>query len=131
MIEARYAGMISSFIAKNLAVRPVYVTGEIEWRYTPGYQRVPAGLAFRLYADTLFHVEARPAFRFRPFPRAGRLEDMTRRMYADALTARGEYYYSKRADRAEAKYAFLSAISFDPSAPLPKRWLAAFAAGTR
>ncbi len=124
VIEARYTQMIASIIARSLPEHPVYVTGEVEPQYTRGYQRVPAGLAFRLFPDTLFHDEPVPQFRYRPFARRGRLEDLTRQLYAEALTAKGEYLYYRRGAVTEAKNAFLSAISFDPTALAPRRALA-------
>ena len=123
VIEGRYAAMIDSFIRKNIGSHPVYVTGEIEGQYTRGYQRVPAGLAFRLFADTLVHTEPMPGFSVRPCPRSGRLEDFTRRLYADAYAARGEYYYYRVRDVLEAKADFRLALAYDPTSPLPRRWL--------
>src|SRR5262249_46139152 len=46
------------------AARPVYATPELEPQYTSGFTRVPSGLAFRLYADTLFHGVPPPAYSF-------------------------------------------------------------------
>jgi hypothetical protein len=51
LIEYRYAEVIKSIVEKNYATRPIYVTPEIEERYTSPFQRVPSGLAFRLYVD--------------------------------------------------------------------------------
>ncbi len=52
LIEYRYASFIKSIIEKNIVTRPVYVTEEIEAQYTPGYIRVPAGLAYRLATNS-------------------------------------------------------------------------------
>ena len=122
VIQARYVAMIRSFIARSLPVRPVYVTGEIEEDFTRGLQRVPEGLAFRLYADTLFHPSPEPKFSYRPFSRTGRLEDLTRTMYAQSLTARGAYYLvNGRPD--EAEKSLNSAIFFDPGSSQARRLL--------
>jgi hypothetical protein len=110
VIEARYVGMITSFIGKNLADRPVYVTSEIEREFTPGLQRVPEGLAYRLYRDTLFHPTALPPLVYRDFSGNGREEDMIRHLYAEALGARGYYYIGH--DRAEAERDFAKARAF-------------------
>ncbi len=118
VIEARYAAMLRSIIEKNLSDRPVYVCPEIEARYTAGFQRVPTGLAFRLYADTVFHPTSRPEFYYRPLDRSGRLEDQVKKMYADAFLSRGDYYFLKRADRGEAAWSYDSAFQFEPGAPL-------------
>jgi hypothetical protein len=110
VIQARYVGMITSLIQKNLHERPVYVTSEIEREFTPGLQRVPEGLAQRLYADTLFHPTAFPDLTYREFPRKGREEDMIRRLYGEALGARGYYYMSH--DRSESESSFARARAF-------------------
>jgi len=110
VIEASYVGMIRSFVEKNLPDRPVYVTSEIEKEFTTGYQRVPEGLAQRLFRDTLFHPTTFPPLVYRDFPRKGRQEDQVRRLYAEALGARG-YYYMNR-DRGEAERCFARARAF-------------------
>ena len=120
VIQARYVGMITSFIDRNLRDRPVYVTSEIEREFTPGFQRVPEGLAQRLYRDTLFHPTTLPTLKYRPFPRKGREEDVIRRLYAEAFGARGYYY--KPHDPAEAERCFERArgfISSPTGQPLP------------
>lgn len=110
VIEARYVRMITSLIEKNLPERPVYVTSEIEKEFTVGLQRVPEGLAQRLYRDTVFHPTTFPQLVYRDFPRKGREEDMIRKLYVEALATRGYYYLSH--DRAEAEGSFARARSF-------------------
>ena len=93
VIEARYTAMIMSFIEKSMVTRPVYVTGEVEPRYTGGLARVPEGLAFRLVAGGGEKLTSSlPEFSIRPFARKGRLEDMIWRLYADAYTAMGVHF---------------------------------------
>ena len=121
-IQARYEEMIASFIARNLPNRPVYVTPEIEPEYTKGLQRVPEGLAFRLYRDSTFHPTVVPSFRYRPFPREGKLEDVVKKLYSGAFVSRGDYYY-RAGDLPEAKNAFKTALFFDPSSPIARRGL--------
>jgi hypothetical protein len=65
IIEYRYSAMIKSLIGKNYSSRPVYVTREIEPQYTGEYERVPAGLAFRLYNKGLSYSIVKPEFHFR------------------------------------------------------------------
>jgi hypothetical protein len=110
----RYVGMITSFIERSMRARPVYVTAEIEPEYTRGFQRVPVGLAFRLYSDTLFHRSEVPRISYRPYGKSGRLEDIVKRLYAEAFFARGEYY-ARAGEGAEAERAFGSAQLYDPS----------------
>ena len=114
VIQSRYVEMIASLINRNVASRPVYVTAEIEPEFTRGYQRVPEGLAFRLYADTLFHPFAPPVFTFRRYGRKGRLEDQVPRLYADAFAARGEYYWS-HGYPGESERALKTALFYDPA----------------
>ena len=65
VIEYHYAQLIKSIVDNNYSTNPIYITQEIEDRYTPGYTRVPSGLAFRLYADTTAHHISKPVFNFR------------------------------------------------------------------
>jgi len=116
VIQARFVEMITSFLSRSRLSRPVYVTGEIEAEFTPGYQRVPEGLAFRLEPDTLFHEPRMPDLVVRPLEREGRLEDMIRRLYAQAFFAHGEYLL--RAGQVEgARKAYRSGLFYDPANP--------------
>jgi hypothetical protein len=116
VIQARFVEMITSFVNRSRLSRPVYVTGEIEAEFTPGYQRVPEGLAFRLEPDTLFHEPRMPELVVRPLERKGRLEDMIRRLYAEAFFAHGEYLL--RAGQVEgARKAYRLGVFYDPTFP--------------
>lgn len=114
VIQARFVEMIRSFISRNLAARPVYVTPEIEPEFTAGMQRVPEGLAYRVYDDTLHHEMRVVEFRYRPFERSGRLEDALRNLYAAALNARGMYLMQDGKTDAAAS-AFRKALEFNPN----------------
>jgi hypothetical protein len=83
-IEFRYINFIHSIIEKNIATRPVYVTPEIELQYTHGYQRIPSGITFRLFGDTLSHETAPPQFNFRIPPTADKYVDGILSMYSQA-----------------------------------------------
>jgi hypothetical protein len=48
VIEGRYAALIAGIIGRRYAGGAVYITADIETRYTPGYARIPHGLALRL-----------------------------------------------------------------------------------
>jgi hypothetical protein len=116
VIQARFVEMITGFIKKSRLSRPVYVTAEIESEFTPGYQRVPEGLAFRLESDTSFHEPRMPELVVRPLERKGRLEDMIWRLYAEAFFAHGEYLL--RAGRVEgAQKAYRFGVFYDPTFP--------------
>jgi hypothetical protein len=112
VIERRYAGMIGGFLRRSLPHRPVYVTPEIEEQYTVGLQRVPWGLARRLFADTLIHSSPFPEFHYRPLPGLSDYEIHLRRFYASAYLARADYYRGK--DRAEVERSISAALSHDP-----------------
>ncbi len=112
VIQSRFVEMIRSFIAKNISTRPVYVTTEIEQEFTQGYQRVPEGLALRLYDDTLRHASRNISFNYRPFERNGRLEDALKNMYANASNMKGiNYIQFGKVD--SAAMAFREALSFN------------------
>ena len=106
--------MIMAFARRSMAGRPVYVTGEIEPEFTRGLQRVPSGLAFRLYADTVFHPTPFPEFSYRPIRGNGTHAQTTKSLYARALAARGRYYALWGRDE-EARRAFDEARGHDPS----------------
>ncbi|HEV8538874.1 MAG TPA: DUF2723 domain-containing protein [Bacteroidota bacterium] len=65
LIEYHYAQFIHAVIETNAPARPVYMTQEIETKYTTGYYQVPSGLAFQLFADTAYHRTVIPDFHFR------------------------------------------------------------------
>jgi hypothetical protein len=123
VIQARYEEMIRSFIKKSFSSRPVYVTAEIESEFTRGFERVPQGLAFRIWNDTLFHPTSHPEYAFRPLGRSGRLESFVPKFYASSLIARGEYYLYVGRDRAEGEKSFVDALRYDPSSAEAKAWI--------
>jgi hypothetical protein len=106
-----------------MADHPVYVTGEIEAEFTAGLERIPQGLAFRLEEDGGFRPTTMPVLCYRPLHRSGRLEDRMRRLYADALAARGGYYLSMGGDRGEAEKSLKMALEFDRSSPAARFWM--------
>jgi hypothetical protein len=97
-IEYHYAALIHSIIQKNLETHPVYVMPEIEREYLRGFQLVPEGILFRLYADTLQHPSTLPAFDFSLPSKGGKYVDGIVEMYARAyanhavyMNARGQF----------------------------------------
>lgn len=114
VIQARFEEMIRSFLTNSIQTRPVYVTGEIEPEFTHGLQRVPEGLAYRLYADTLRHEMRDVELIYRPFVREGRLENGIRSIYCSALTAQA--LYAARLGQLERGVTLLEkALRFNPS----------------
>ncbi len=93
VIEARYQEVIHSLFEKNYAARPIYATAEIEESYTSGFQKVPAGLAFRLYRDTLAHPYRAPSFSFRPSGRRDSYNEGILLQYARAYVNNALYMH--------------------------------------
>ena len=120
-IQARYVGMIESFIRHSMNAHPVYVTGEIGPEFTRGLVRLPEGLAFRLTPRGGEIPGPVPTFTYRPFSRGGRLEDVVRRLYADAFLSRGEYFLANFHDRQEARKCLENATLYDPVSPRGRR----------
>lgn len=91
LIEYHYNNLIHSIIEKNISSRPVYVTQELEAQYTVGYSRLPSGLAFRLYSDSLMHEIPKPNFSFHPPPQKNTYTDGIKALYAQAYTNNAIY----------------------------------------
>ncbi|MBI3365568.1 MAG: DUF2723 domain-containing protein [Ignavibacteriae bacterium] len=91
LIELRYNEVIHSFIEENYRNRPVYATPEIEPEYTSGYNRVPSGLAFILYSDTLSHEAHMPQFLFHKPTRSDRYVDGLLSQYAKSYVNHAIY----------------------------------------
>jgi hypothetical protein len=127
LIQARFEEMIRSFIREQIGERPVYVTPEIEPEFAREWQRVPAGLAGRLYADTLFHPSPSPVWRVPLRRPAGKLEEATLRLYADALFQRAQYYYKMRGYSEEVNQVLKQALLFDASHQPARRLLSVLA----
>ena len=99
---------------KNIGSRPVYVTTEIEQEFTTGMQRVPEGLALRVYDDSIKHEMRNVPFEFRQFARQGRLEDALVNMYATSCNAQGMYWL-QAGNIDSARTAFRTALQFNPN----------------
>jgi hypothetical protein len=121
LIQTRFEGMIRSFIGSSLESRPVYVTPEIEPEFTRAWQRVPEGLAHRLYADSSFHPTSMPSLLGRPLVPRGAQEQVLNRLYADAFCQRAQYYYSMAGYSDEVNQALNSALLFDKSHQAARR----------
>jgi hypothetical protein len=113
LIQTRFEEMIRSFIRRGLESRPVYVTPEIEPEFTSGWQRVPEGLAHRLYADSTFHPVAMPSLLGKPLAPRGSQEQVLNRLYADAFFQRAQYFYGMGGYSDQVNQALNSALLFD------------------
>jgi len=115
IIQSRFVEMVRSLITRSGASRPVYVTPEIEAEFTQGFHRVPQGLAYRLVEDGGFYPTILASFRYVNIGRTGRLEDMVRKLYVDALMSRGVYYHKQGGEREETRRCLRMALEIDPS----------------
>ena len=88
VIEARYNRMIDSFIDHNIDSVAVYVTSEIESHLASHYRRVPEGLAFRLYKDSLYHPIDFPTLAYRPYRKKDMYTQQIQSMYSTMLMQR-------------------------------------------
>jgi len=122
VIEARYEEMIRSFLVKNESVRPLYVTPEIEQEFTRGFQRVPSGLAFRLYQDTTHHQIIPKEFTFRPITKTDKYSEAIRSLYASAYCNEG-IYLTLAGKKDKAAEFFHKALRVTPGFPEALRWL--------
>jgi hypothetical protein len=97
VIEYRYTAMIKGFIEKNVSSRPVYVTQEIEPQYTGDFQRVPSGIAFKLYPDKVFHEITQGSFNFRIPPNKDKYVNGIISLYAQSYYNCANYlsFFSK------------------------------------
>ena len=123
-IEARYTLMINSFIDRNFAGHPVYVTFEVSPKFGAGYLRVPEGLAFRLHRRDSPPSPGAPVwddFRFRPFRRDDKLADNLVNIYGSMLTGRGIFLHEQQRYSAAAAY-FARALRFSPDNSMTREW---------
>jgi hypothetical protein len=122
VIEARFEKMIQSFLLKNEPTRPVYVTPEIEQEFTRGFQRVPSGLAYRLYQDTIHHEITPRDFAFQPITKRDKYSEAIRSLYASAYCNEG-IYLTLSGKKEKAVEFFRKALGVIPRFPDALRWL--------
>jgi hypothetical protein len=116
LIEARFAAVIRSFIERNAATRPVYVTPEIEPQYTAGMRRVPAGLAERIATAGMADAPAEVRFSFRiPSRRDGYVDGVVG-LYAQAYV-RAAVYEAAAGRRESARALVAKALETEPGLP--------------
>lgn len=123
-IEGKYQGLINSLVEHNYADRPVYMTVEMDEPLAPGFERVPEGLAMRLYrpqdlpsADTRVWDD----FTIRPFTGPDRLVAGIQNMYVVMLVNRGVYLHERERYQ-DADVYFRRALALDPTNRDALRW---------
>ena len=125
VIQQRYMEMINSFIRRNIGVRPVYVTCEIEKEIGAGYARIPEGLVFRLSEKREYAPFETPDA---ALPRAGefrkndRLHLALRSFYTFMLTSRG-LFEAEHNNFSQAAALLEKALGLDPHYPLALKGL--------
>lgn len=122
VIQARFESMIQGFLLENYHTRPVYVTSEIEPEFLRGFQKVPSGLAFRLYQDILYHPITSREFSFRPITKSDKYSEMVRNLYATAYTNQG-IYLALGGKKEEAIELLKKAVQINPRSPDALVWL--------
>lgn len=113
-IEARYVGMINSFIDQTMKDRPVYLGPEIEQEMGQRYRRVPAGLFFRLSQVVDSSGLTTIKIDYRPTSYESRLTSALRSLYARMLTATGTYFLTK-SQLSDAAACIEMTLSIDPT----------------
>ena len=95
-IESRYVDMINELVDRSMEDRPVYVGPEIEPEFGRLYERIPAGLMFRL-ARSADSVQIDPVkLVYRPATIDTRLTRGIRGLCSRMLTSTGAYFLSKK-----------------------------------
>ncbi|MBL0175935.1 MAG: DUF2723 domain-containing protein [Ignavibacteria bacterium] len=124
VIEKRFNDMIAAFVSRSIDTRPVYMTIEMEKHLAPGYERVPEGLAFRLYAPDAPPSADAPvwdAFEYRPYAHSDRLIDNMINIYAAMLINRGAWLNGMERYSDAARY-FDRALGFQPGNQQALQW---------
>ncbi len=114
VIEARFVGMINSFIKQSMKDRTVYVGPEIEPEMGQQYKRVPAGLLFRLSQDVDSSGLTPIRIDYRPASYESRLTTGIRSLYARMLTATGAHLFTRN-HISDAAACIDKALSIDPA----------------
>lgn len=113
-IEARFVGMINSFVERSMENRQVYVGPEIEPEFGQQYVRIPDGLLFRL-SHVVDSAELRPvSIYYRASSFDSRLTRGLRSLYTKMLTANGSRFLTKN-QLSDASVCIENALSIDPT----------------
>ncbi len=114
VIQSAYIGMIDAIIDRNIALRPILMTSEVDRAMGARYGRVPSYLAYRLTSDTAYRSQEFPDYTFSFWP--GRMDYYTAKiyeMYALSLAQRMAYEGRYGYDSLAACYRDY-ALTFDP-----------------
>jgi len=115
VIESRYNRMIDSFADHNIDSVAIYVTPEIEPHLFSHYVRVPEGLSYRLYRDTLYHPFDFPDFSYHPYNKQDSYTQQLRGLYTRMLVQRALYEERHGYHQLTTRY-LQKAYEIDPNA---------------
>jgi hypothetical protein len=121
-----YSNMIRSFLERSVGDRPVYVTTEMTLLPEWGFRKIPAGMVFRLYRDTVPAPRAPREFSFRPLPPDHPASDLLAGYYAAAYLNQGLYYTLGLRDSATGIALIRRAVAVRPDFVKARQWLATF-----
>jgi hypothetical protein len=114
MIQSAYVGLMNAMIDRNIAQRPVCVTGEVDPAIGARYVRTPYHLTLRLMPDTSYLPEEFPRYRFAFWDhRIDGYTAKTYELYARSALARALYEGQYGRDSLAMRYYNLS-LGFDP-----------------
>ncbi len=114
-IDAAYFGMMNAMIDRNIAQRPMFVTGDVNQRIGGAYHRIPNDLALRLTTDSSAYVaQPFPNYHFRFWDDevdsyAARVYEL----YARSMIGRS-LYESQFGHQELARKYYRAALDFDP-----------------
>ena len=114
VIEARYVGMINSFIEKSIKDRRVYLGPEIEPELGTRYSRAPAGLTFQLLEGVDTSAISHIKIDYRPTSFESRLTTGLRGIYARMLTSTAARFIARR-QPSDALDCIDKALAVDPT----------------
>jgi hypothetical protein len=92
VIENRFAEVIRSIIEKNIDEQAVYVTGEIETQYLSGYEKIPAGLCFRIIKRGQVVEPKKYNFKYRSHKKRNKYIDNINELYVNAMIVNALYH---------------------------------------
>ncbi|MCX6133493.1 MAG: DUF2723 domain-containing protein [Ignavibacteriales bacterium] len=114
VIEARYVGMINSFVDQSIKDRPVYFGPEIEPEMGPEYARIPDGILFRL-SQAIDTIEIKSVkVEYQPTSFESRLTAGLQGIYARMLTSTAARYVSRN-QLSEASLLLGKALAINPA----------------
>ncbi len=92
VIERKFAEVIKSFIEKNIDDRSIYVTAEVESQYLVGYEKIPAGLCFRLIKPGTVIQPKKYNFKYRSDDKQNKYIDNLKELYVKAMIVNAIYH---------------------------------------